>query len=113
MQNPLDELDLEEPSLVVIDGWDESAADNRDEITNLIVDYFPDLPECIKFLVTSRPGISVAKLSGVQKINIDSNDANNNSDLELYLKACLPRLADRRLRRASVCEKLAKRKCEG
>jgi WD40 repeat protein len=113
LQNPLDELDLEEPSLVVIDGLDESAADNRDEITNLIVDYFQDLPECIKFLVTSRPGISVAKLSGVQKINIDSNDANNNSDLELYLKACLPRLADRRLRRASVCEKLAKRKCEG
>jgi WD40 repeat protein len=106
LQNPLDELDLEEPSLIVIDGLDESAADNKHEIMNLITDYFQDLPKCIKFLVTSRPETSVTKLRDVQKINIDSNDAKNNSDLKLYLKACLPRLADRRTE--SVCEK-----CEG
>ena len=78
---------------------------------NLITDYFQDLPECIKFLVTSRPEISVTKLRDVQKINIDSNDAKNNSDLELYLKACLPSLADRKAEIPSfpsVCEK-----CEG
>ena len=92
LQHPLDELDLEEPSLVVIDGLDESAADNKDEIMNLIADYFHEVPECIKFLVTSRPEISVGKLRDVQKINIDSDDVNNNSDLELYLKACLPSL---------------------
>jgi WD40 repeat protein len=106
LQNPLDELDqtrksgwlawlglnVEEPSLVVIDGLDESAADDKNEIMNLIADYFPDLPECIKFLVTSRPELSIAKLRDVQKINIDSDDASNNSDLKLYLKACLPSL---------------------
>ncbi|CAB4037542.1 E3 ubiquitin- ligase DZIP3, partial [Paramuricea clavata] len=92
LENPLDELDLEEPSLVVIDGLDESAADNKNEIMNLIADYFQDLPERMKFLVTSRPEISLAKLSDVQKININSNDAKNNLDLELYLKACLPSL---------------------
>ena len=54
LQNPLDELDLEEPSLVVIDGLDESAADNKNEIMNLITDYFQDLPERIKFLVTMQ-----------------------------------------------------------
>jgi WD40 repeat protein len=126
LQNPLDELDLEEPSLVVIDGLDESEADDKNEMMNLIADCFPDLPKCIKFLVTSRPEISVAKLSEVQKINIDSDDANNNSDLELYLKACLPSLADRKAEipgfiefqhgdplSASVCEVLAKKKCEG
>jgi WD40 repeat protein len=125
LQNPLEELDLEESSLVVIDGLDESAADNKDEIMNLITDYFQDLPECIKFLVTSRPEISVTKIRDVQKINIDSDDAKNNADLELYLKACLPSLADRKADRyivitieqegsyPSVCEVLAKEKCEG
>ena len=93
LRNPLDELEVEEAILVVIDGLDESAADDKNEIVNLIADYFPDLPECIKVLVTSRPEITVAKLSGLQKINFESN-ANNGSDLEFYLKACLPRLAD-------------------
>ncbi|CAB4038660.1 E3 ubiquitin- ligase DZIP3, partial [Paramuricea clavata] len=123
LQNPLDELDLEEPTLVVIDGLDESAADDKNEIMNLIVDYFPDLPECIKFLVTSRPEISIGKLNGVQKINIDSNDTNNDLDLELYLKACLPCLADRKAKIpwffeygdpvTTVCEELAQTKCQG
>jgi WD40 repeat protein len=126
LQNPLDELDLEEPSLVVIDGLDESEADDKNEMMNLIADYFPDLPKCIKFLVTSRPEISIAKLSNVQKINIDSDDANNNSDLELYLKACLPSLANKKAEipgfinfqhgdplSTSVCDVLAKKKCEG
>jgi WD40 repeat protein len=128
-QNPLDELDLEKPSLIVIDGLDESAAGDKNEIMNLIAENFQDLPECIKFLVTSRPEISVAKLSDVQKINIDSDDAKNNSDLELYLKACLPSLVpeedsgkyfEHSFERAvykiffpSVCEVLAKKKCEG
>ena len=95
LQNPLDELELEEPSLVVIDGLDESEADDENDIVNLIADYFPDLPECIKVLVTSRPVISVAKVSGVQKIDIAIGDTDNKSDLRLYLKASLPSIADR------------------
>ena len=95
LQNPLDELELEEPSLVVIDGLDESEADDKNEIVNLIADYFPDLPKCIKVLVTSRPEISVAKVSGVQKIDIAIDDTDNEVDLQLYLKASLPSLADR------------------
>jgi WD40 repeat protein len=95
LQNPLDELDLEEPSLVVIDGLDESAADDKNEIVNLIADYFPDLPQCIKVLVTSRPELSIANLSSVQKINIANNDTRNDLDLKRYLKACLPSLANR------------------
>ncbi|CAB4038587.1 E3 ubiquitin- ligase DZIP3 [Paramuricea clavata] len=123
LQNPLDELDLEEPTLVVIDGLDESAADDKNEIMNLIADYFKDLPECIKFLVTSRPEISIGKLNDVQRINIDSDDTNNDLDLELYLKACLPCLADRKANIPlffeygdpvpTVCEELAKTKCQG
>ena len=95
LQNPLDELELEEPSLVVIDGLDESEVDDKNEIVNLIADYFPDLPGCIKVLVTSRPVISVGKVSGVQKIDIAIHDTDNELDLQLYLKASLPSLSDR------------------
>ena len=92
VQNPLDELELEEPTLVVVDGLDESSVDDKNEIVKLLEDYFPYLPDNLKVLVTSRPEISVAKLNSVSKINIANNDTENNSDLEIYLKACLPRL---------------------
>ena len=95
LQNPLDELEVEEPSLVVIDGLDESATDDKNEILNLIAGYFPDLPDCIKVLVTSRPEISLEILSGF-KINIKNDDAKNNSDLEMYLKYYLPSLPGRK-----------------
>ena len=73
LQNPLNQLALEEPILVVIDGLDESAADNKNEIVDLIASYFPDLPQCVKVLVTSRPEISVAKLPHLPKINVESD----------------------------------------
>jgi hypothetical protein len=96
LQNPLDELEVGEPSLVVIDGLDESATDDKNEIVNLIAGYFPDLPDSLKVLVTSRPEISLEKLSGLPKINIKNNDVKNNSDLKMYLKSCLPSLLDRK-----------------
>ncbi len=59
LQNPLDELEAE-PSLIVIDGLDESATDNRNNMVKLIADNFSDLPKRVKVLVTSRPEISIA-----------------------------------------------------
>ena len=79
----------------MIDGLDESGADDKNEIVNLIAHHFPDLLEYIKFLVKSRPGHSVKKLRGVQKINIANDDAKNNGDIELYFKICFPSFADR------------------
>ncbi|XP_028416519.1 uncharacterized protein LOC114540594 [Dendronephthya gigantea] len=97
LQNPLDELEIKEPRLIVIDGLDESAADNKNEITHLIAEYFPDLPEYIKILVTSRPEISVAdlRLRDDQKTDISNVHDNNNWDLELYFKECFPSLVGR------------------
>ncbi|XP_028412211.1 uncharacterized protein LOC114535036 [Dendronephthya gigantea] len=97
LQNPLDKLEIKEPRLVVIDGLDESAAHDKNEITYLIAECFPDLPEYIKILVTSRPEISVAdlKLRDDQKTDISNVDDNNNSDLELYFKECFPSLVGR------------------
>ncbi|XP_028402093.1 uncharacterized protein LOC114525084 [Dendronephthya gigantea] len=108
LQNPLAELEIKEPRLVVIDGLDESAADNKNEITHLIAEYFPDLPEYIKILVTSRPEISVAdlRLRDDQKTNIANVDANNNSDLDLYFKQCLPNLVGREVHQSEVSRDL-------
>ncbi|XP_028412208.1 uncharacterized protein LOC114535031 [Dendronephthya gigantea] len=97
LQNPLDELEIKEPRLIVIDGLDESAADNKNEITHLTAEYFPELPEYIKILGTSRPEISVAdlRIRGDQKTDISNVHYNNNSDLELYFKECFPSLVGR------------------
>ena len=97
LQNPLDvlEIDEREPLLIVIDGLDESAADDKNDIVNLIADYFPDLPDHIRVLVTSRPEISLAKLNGIPEIDIGIKDANNESDIAMYLKYFLPSIAQR------------------
>ena len=97
LQNPLDELEIDErePLLIVIDGLDESAADDKNDIVNLIADYFPDLPDHIRVLVTSRPEISLAKLNGIPEIDIGIKDANNESDIAMYLKYFLPSIAQR------------------
>ena len=117
LQNPLDELEVAEPVLIVIDGLDESAADDKSDIVNLIAEYFPDLPVFMKVLVTSRPEISVAKLSGSPRINVDNSNAENNSDLKTYLQSCLPSLIAKKTRRpgkedSGVFEKLVEM-CEG
>ena len=97
LQNPLDELEIDElePLLIVIDGLDESAADDKNDIVNLVADYFPDLPDHIRVVVTSRPEISLAKLNGIPEIDIGIKDANNESDIAMYLKYFLPSIAQR------------------
>ena len=97
LQNPLDELEIDElePLLIVIDGLDESSADDKNDIVNLVADYFPDLPDHIRVLVTSRPEISLAKLNGIHEIDIGIKDANNESDIAMYLKYFLPSIAER------------------
>ena len=97
LQNRLDELEIDErePLLIVIDGLDESAADDKNHIVNLIGNCFLDLPDCVKVLVTSRPEISLAKLRGIHEINIGNDDANNDSDLSMYLMYSLPGIGQR------------------
>ena len=113
LQTPLDELKVEEPFLIVIDGLDESAAENKNEIVNLITNCFPDLPNCIKVLVTSRPEISLATVNSIPEINIGTKNSNNRSDLETYLKYCLPSIAENnQATHTGVLEQLVSM-CEG
>ena len=92
LQNPLDELE-DEPRLIVIDGLDESKTDNKSEMVKLMADHFPDLPKCVKVMVTSRPGLYIERLSQIEMIKIGSNSQENELDLLEYLKVYLPTLA--------------------
>ena len=117
LENPLDELEVDERErlLIVIDGLDESAADDKNDIVNLIGNYFLDLPDCVKVLVTSRPEISLAKLSDIDEINIGNDNANNHSDLSKYLRSSLPGIC-RRKKKKKEKEKVLKQlvaTCEG
>ncbi len=66
LQNPLDELEVEH-SLIVIDGLDESATDDKSDMVELIAANFPDLPSCVKILVTSRPELSLRGLDHAKR----------------------------------------------
>ena len=94
LQNPFDELEVEH-SLIVIDGLDESATDDKSDMVKLIADNFSDLPSCVKVLVTSRPELSLRGLNHVKKITIGVKDVHNKSDILKYLKVRLPTLAAR------------------
>ena len=115
LQNPLDELEIDErePLLIVIDGLDESAADDKNDIVNLIGNYFLDLPDCVKVLVTTRPEISLARLNGIPEIDIGIKDANNNSDLSMYLRYSLPGIGHRNENCDSAVLKRLVATCEG
>ncbi|XP_028402258.1 uncharacterized protein LOC114525234 [Dendronephthya gigantea] len=69
-KNTLDDLDLVEPVLIVMDGLNKISPNKKDEMINLIRDYFPELPKYMKFLVTSTPEIALAKLNNVQAIDV-------------------------------------------
>ena len=94
LQNSLDELEVER-SLIVIDGLDECATDDKSDMVKLIADNFPDLPRCVKVLVTSRPELPLRGLDNIEKIEIDEEDAENESDILKYLNVCLPTIAAR------------------
>ena len=115
LQNPLDELqkDEQEPLLLVIDGLDECAAVEKNGIVNLIADYFPDLPDHIRVLVTSRPEISLTKLNGIPEIDVGIKDSNNESDIAMYLKHFLPSIAQRNDNSNSGVLKQLVSMCEG
>ncbi len=79
----------------MIDGLDESATDDKSDMVELIAANFPDLPSCVKILVTSRPELSLRGLDHAKKINIGVKHEDNKSDILKYLKVCLPTLAAR------------------
>nr|XP_058971915.1 uncharacterized protein LOC131798269 [Pocillopora verrucosa] len=79
--------DLKDPDsihLMVIDGLDESEYQGRNELLNVIADYFKTLPCWIRFVVTTRPEMNISeKIQDLNPIQLNPNDQENLMDVRL------------------------------
>ena len=70
--------------LMVIDGLDESEFQGRNELLDVIANYFQGLPLWIRFLVTTRPEINIAEnLKNLYPLQLDPNAEENFKDIYL------------------------------
>ena len=70
--------------LMVIDGLDESEFQGRNELLDVIADYFQTLPLWIRFLVTTRPERNIAEnLKNLHPLHLDPNFEENMRDIHL------------------------------
>ena len=70
--------------LMVIDGLDESEFQGRNELLDVISNYFQGLPLWIRFLVTTRPEIKIAEnLRNLHPLQMDPNVEENVKDIYL------------------------------
>ena len=70
--------------LMVIDGLDESEYQGRNELLDVIANYFQGLPLWIRFLVTTRPEINIAEnLKNLHPLQLDPNVEENLKDIYL------------------------------
>ena len=71
--------------LMVIDGLDESEFQGRNELLDVIANYFEGLPLWIRFLVTTRPEIKIAEnLKNLFPLQLDPKAEENVKDIRLY-----------------------------
>ena len=85
-EEPLDSLnDSSLPYLIVIDGLDESEFQGRNELLEVIANYFQRLPSWIRFLVTTRPEINITEnLKNLQPLQLDPKVEENVKDIYLF-----------------------------
>ena len=70
--------------LMVIDGLDEGEFQGRNELLDVIANYFQGLPLWIRFLVTTRPEINIAEsLKNLHPLQLDPNVEENVKDIYL------------------------------
>ena len=78
---------LNDPSLtylMVIDGLDESEFKGRNELLDVIANYFQNLPLWIRFLVTTRPERNIAEnLMNLHPLQLDPKVEENIKDIHL------------------------------
>ena len=73
--------------LMVIDGLDESEFQGRNELLDVIANYFQNLPWWIRFLVTTRPERNIAEtLKNLRPFQLDPNVEENVKDIHLYFE---------------------------
>ena len=87
---------LNDPGLtymMVIDGLDESEFQGRNELLDVIANYFQGLPLWIRFLVTTRPEINIAEnLKNLHPLQLDPNVEENVKDIYLYFETQISHL---------------------
>ena len=73
--------------LMVIDGLDESEYQGRNELLDLIANYFRKLPLWMRFFMTTRPEINIAdKLKCLHPLQLEPNNEENLKDIRLCFK---------------------------
>ena len=73
--------------LIVIDGIDECEYQGRNELLDVIANFFTKLPLWIRFLVTTRPEVNIAdKLECLHPMQLESNNEENLKDIRLCFK---------------------------
>ncbi|XP_044163998.1 uncharacterized protein LOC114961314 isoform X3 [Acropora millepora] len=87
-EEPLASLnDSSSAYLMVIDGLDESEFQGRNELLDVIANYFQGLPLWIRFLVTTRPEINIAEnLKNLHPLQLDPNVEENVKDIYLFFE---------------------------
>ena len=80
-------------SLIVIDALDESEYQGRNELLEVISNYFNKLPLWIRFLVTTRPEMNIwERLSCLSPLVLESNDKENLLDIRILMEHQLSHL---------------------
>ena len=70
--------------LMIIDGLDESEFQGRNDLLDVIANYFQNLPLWIRFLVTTRPERSIAEnLRNLHPLQLDPKVEENVKDIQL------------------------------
>jgi len=73
--------------LMVIDGLDESEFQGRNELLDVVANYFQTLPQWIRFLVTTRPERNIAEtLKTLHPLQLDQNVEENLKDIYICLE---------------------------
>ena len=95
LNDPLHALDRQEPVLIVVDALDESKTEEKSELLELISEEFPELPQWVKILITSRPELQVRKkLEHFNPVEILPDDRHHSRDLKHFFQQCLPNLSE-------------------
>ena len=73
--------------LLVIDGLDESEYKGRNDMLDVVANYFSKLPVWFRFLVTTRPEVNIAgRLKKFNPIQLEQDNEENVKDIRLFLE---------------------------
>ena len=73
--------------LLVMDGLDESEYKGRNDLLDVVANYFCKLPVWFRFLVTTRPEVNIAdRLEKFNPIQLEQDNEENVKDIRLFLE---------------------------